>query len=137
MKQKSVIAWLMIMLLSVACENYLDKENYSSIGADNLYATKSGYEGLVNTCYSSLRDIFGEEIWVFCAGTDMYVEGKNSQPEGLSEYRSLSPGDRYVLNFYTNLYKSIQLCNTAIYYNDRTESTNTLGQLLAEARFSL
>ena len=73
-----------------ACSDFLTEENYSSIVADELYETNDGYEGLVNTCYSSLREIYGGDAYIFCAGTDLHVEGRSSQPEGLSEYRTLS-----------------------------------------------
>lgn len=135
MKKSFIIFSGIILLLTTACEEFLKEENYSSVVATDLYKTQSGYEGLVNTCYSSLRDIFGNEAWIFCAGTDMYVEGRNTQPEGLSEYYNLSATDRFVLNFYRNLYKTIQLCNTAINFNDKTEEASTLSQRLAEVKF--
>jgi hypothetical protein len=135
MKKLFIIYSGVVLLLLAACEPFLEEENYTSIVADNLYATKTGYEGLVNSCYSSLRDIYGEEPWLFCAGTDMYVEGKASQPAGLSEYQALTATDGSVLSFYQNLYKSIQLCNTAIYYNDKTETYDALSQRVAEAQF--
>jgi len=130
-----IIIFGITMLLFTACSDFLKEENYSSIVADELYATNDGYEGLVNTCYSSLRDIYGGEAYIFCAGTDLYVEGRSTQPEGLSEYRSLSATDTYVLAFYRNLYSGIQLCNTAIHYNSNTEDATTLAQRLAEVRF--
>ncbi|QGY47183.1 RagB/SusD family nutrient uptake outer membrane protein [Maribellus comscasis] len=138
MKSNKKLVYVIIgflLLTFSACEDYLKEDNYSSVVADELYATQSGYEGLINSCYSSLRDIYGQDIWVFCAGTDMYVEGYNSQPEGLSEYKSLSATDIYVTSFYQNLYKSIQLCNTAIFYNNITEENEKLPLRLAEARF--
>jgi hypothetical protein len=135
MKKLLIIFSGIIILITAACEDFLKEENYSSVVATDLYSTQSGYEGLVNTCYSSLRDIFGDEAWVFCAGTDMYVEGRSPQPEGLSEYYNLSPTDGFVLKFYSNLYKTIQLCNTAVFYNEKTEETNALPQRLAEVRF--
>lgn len=123
------------MLFFTACESFLEEENYSSVVADELYATKSGYDGLVNACYSSLRTIYGDEVWLFCAGTDMYVEGRGAQPEGISEYANLTPTDTYVRDFFRNLYKTIQLCNTAVEYNSKTEAAATLPQRLAEVRF--
>jgi len=135
MKNVSIIISGILVLSVSACKDYLEEENFSSIVANDLYATESGYEGLVNSCYSYLRDIYGGDVWVFCAGTDMYVEGLNSQPDGLSEYNSLNPTDYYVTAFYRSLYRSIQLCNTAISYSSTTEQFDALPQRIAEVRF--
>lgn len=135
MKNSIILFTGILMLLLIACEDFLSEENYSSRVADELYSSESGYDGLVNSCYSSLRDVYGEEAWIFCAGTDMYVEGRQTQPEGISEYYNLSPTDEFVLKFYKNLYKTIQLCNTAINYNSKTENVSTLPQRLAEIKF--
>jgi hypothetical protein len=135
MKKLIYIYSIIILFFVTGCEEFLKEENYSSVVATELYDSQSGYEGLVNTCYSSLRDVFGHEAWIFCAGTDMYVEGRGPQPESLSEYYNLSANDGFVLDFYSNLYHTIQLCNTAVYYNANTEEVVTLPQRLAEVRF--
>jgi len=135
MKKIYILITGVVLLLATSCNDYLKEENLSYISTDKLYETADGYEGLVNSCYSSLRDIFGGDPWLYCAGTDMYVEGMASQPEGLSEYKYLVPSDGYVSAFYENLYKIIQLNNTAIYYNDKTEKVETLEQRKAEVRF--
>ena len=135
MKKTFIIFSGIFLMLFTACEDFLKEDNLSSVVADEFYLTKSGYEGLVNSCYSSLRDIYDEEPWVFCAGTDLYVEGRSSQPEGISEYRNLTSSNAEVKTFFTNLYKSIQLCNTAIHYNGLTAETSELKQRLAEVRF--
>lgn len=135
MKKSFIIFSGFLLLLLSSCSDYLEEENLSSQVATEYYETESGYETLINSCYSSLRDIYGNEAWLFCAGTDLYVEGRSSQPEGLSEYYNLSATDSYVESFFSNLYQSIQYCNTAIYYRDKTEVVSTLDQRVAEVRF--
>ena len=121
-----------------SCQDYLEEENPGNIVASEFYATASGYESLMNSVYGSLRNVYvgeGDRVYLFTAGTDMYVEGRNDQPEGLSEYRNLIPSDGAVTDFYSALYSAIQTCNTAIYYNDKTEDANTLSTRLGEAKF--
>ncbi len=124
-----------VCMMFTSCESFLEEENLSSVVADELYATEEGYEGLVNSCYSSLRDVYGNEPWLLCAGTDLYVEGRSTQPDGISEYKNLTSSDSNVETFFTNLYKSIQYCNTALNYSSSTEESDVLAQRIAEVKF--
>ncbi|MGE4586086.1 MAG: RagB/SusD family nutrient uptake outer membrane protein, partial [Mangrovibacterium sp.] len=135
MKKLFMIFPGLFLFLFLACDDFLEEDNLSSQVASEYYETESGYETLINSCYSSLRTIYGDQPWLLCAGTDLYVEGRNTQPEGISEYRNLTSSDSYVKTFFSNLYESIQYCNTAVYYNDKTEETSSLAQRLAEVRF--
>ncbi len=125
----------MFCMIFTSCESFLEEENLSSVVADELYATEDGYEGLVNSCYASLKDVYGDEPWLFCAGTDLYVEGRSTQPDGISEYKNLTSSDDNVTDFFTNLYSSIQYCNTALNYSTKTEETDVLAQRVAEIKF--
>ncbi|PMD92525.1 RagB/SusD family nutrient uptake outer membrane protein [Siphonobacter sp. BAB-5405] len=135
MKSIKVAALLIgLMLTAGGCNDFLKEENKSNMVSDEYYATSEGYEKLINAAYSSMRSVYSQP-WVFCAGTDMYVEGRSQQPVGLSEYQNLIPDDGEVLNFYTNVYQSIQVCNTALYFNDKTASTSTLANRKGEIQF--
>lgn len=117
------------------CSDFLLEDNKSNVVADEFYTSRAGYESLINTTYSELRDIYSEEPWVYVAGTDMYVEGRDSQPQGISEYRNLTPDNDIVADYYRNLYEAIQMCNTALYYNERTEEAPTLQSRKGEVKF--
>ncbi|MBT29987.1 MAG: RagB/SusD family nutrient uptake outer membrane protein [Thalassobius sp.] len=137
MKRLIILTGILLFSFS-SCQDYLDEENPGNIVASEFYSTASGYESLVNSVYGSLRTVYtgdGDRAYMFCAGTDMYVEGRNDQPEGLSEYRNLIPSDGIVQDFYSDLYSAIQSCNTAIYYNDKTEDATTLEARLGEVKF--
>ncbi|GAB2775383.1 RagB/SusD family nutrient uptake outer membrane protein [Rhabdobacter roseus] len=131
--KKILIAGLLLLSLT-NCKDYLTEVNKSEILADEYYRTATGYENLVNSAYSSLRGIY-KAPWVFMAGTDMYVEGRGAQPEGISEYRNLAANDGNVTTFYSDTYRAIQRCNAAIHYNSLTESTATLPARLGEMKF--
>ena len=121
--------------LASGCSDYLEEENLSNVGAEEYYKTSDGYETLVNAAYSSLRDIYGPAPWMFCAGTDMYVEGRQSQPVGLSEYRFLTSSESEVLPLYENCYSSIQACNMGLEYSTLTESFEALDERIGELKF--
>nr|WP_321452515.1 RagB/SusD family nutrient uptake outer membrane protein [uncultured Carboxylicivirga sp.] len=135
-EMKNIILSITILaFIFSGCNDYLLEENLSNVKVDEFYATEEGYESLVTACYSSLRDIYGDEAWLFCAGTDMYVEGRDGQPEGLSEYRYLTSAEDEVSHLYNTCYKSIQKCNIALYYNDKTATTTTLDQYKGEVLY--
>src|SRR5690606_26218756 len=73
--------------------------------------------------------------WMFMAGTDMYVDGRDPGPRGLMLYAELVPSDPTVRTFYSDMYRAIQLCNTGIAYNEVTEQTSTISARLGELKF--
>ncbi|HLR37969.1 MAG TPA: RagB/SusD family nutrient uptake outer membrane protein [Chitinophagaceae bacterium] len=131
-----LISILSLCLFSaMGCSDFLKEEDLAEITSDSYYQTVEGYESLINSCYATLRDVYGGSPWVFSAGTDMFVEGRSLQPEGISEYRNLTPQTDEVESFYSTLYKSIQLCNTALYYNDKTVKDSSLSERKGEIEF--
>lgn len=135
MKFKIIILTVVLLSAFTRCSDFIEEENKSNIEADPYYKTKDGYESLINSTYSTLREVY-DLPWVFEAGTDMYVQGRSdNQPESLSEYRNLTPADVNVANFYAAAYRAIQRCNTALYYNDLTETTDLLASRRGEMKF--
>ncbi|MBT1704031.1 RagB/SusD family nutrient uptake outer membrane protein [Chryseosolibacter indicus] len=135
MNTKILLITLVVLFITVRCSDFVEEENKSNIPADEFYTKKDGYENLVNSTYSSLREVYNMP-WVFEAGTDIYVMGRgDAQPEPLFEYKLLTPTEINVLSFYTSCYKAIQRCNTAIYYSERTEQSDILPIRVAEVKF--
>lgn len=134
MKKHIILSFLIASTLIAGCKKFLTEDNKSNIIAEDYYLTAEGYEKLVNSTYGSLRTVYNSP-YIFCAGTDMYVEGRDAQPAGISEYQTLNPDNTEVQNFYTNTYKAIQLCNTALYFNELTATTNTLSLRKGEVKF--
>lgn len=140
MKTLKIYSLLLLFVTLAGCKDYLEEENKSNIIAEDYYKTQEGYEKLINAAYSTLRNVYAytgtSSAYMFSAGTDMYVEGRTGdQPKSLSEYRNLNPDDPYVLSFYTNLYKSIQTCNTALYFNANTAESANLPVREGEMQF--
>jgi len=123
-----------ISLAFASCHGLLEEDNKSNIVADDFFTTEDGLESLVNAVYSNLRPVH-RDPWVYTAGTDMYVEGRNGQPEGISEYRNLTPFTGEVNTYYTNVYRAIQHANMALYYSDLVPSNNKVNSWIGEVKF--
>lgn len=134
MKTQFILILFVLLASLTGCKKFLEEDNKSNIVADEYYLTAEGYEKLVNSVYGSLRTVYSSP-WLFAAGTDMYVEGRTSQPAGISEYQNLNPDDPEVQTFYTALYRAIQLCNTALHFNDLTAKTASTPLRKGEMKF--
>ncbi|UII31813.1 RagB/SusD family nutrient uptake outer membrane protein [Fulvivirga ulvae] len=134
MKNLIIILGLLTIILS-SCSDFLEEENKSNVTAEDFYVTEEGFESLVNANYSQLREIYGGEAYIFCSGTDLYAEGRDQEPPGLSQYTQLTASSEGVADLYNACYKAIQVANMALYYGDLTEQTSTFNQRLAEVRY--
>ncbi len=120
-------------LLMAGCSDFLTENNKSNPDAAVLYKTTSGYESLVNSCYATLRDVYGDNIEMFVAGTDLYKVGRAGlTSQGLGTYQSLTPADNSVKAFYSVVYQSIKRCNDAVYYGELNKHSAVR---VAEVRF--
>lgn len=132
--KKLIICLIGIVTLTLfGCSTFLDEENKSATTADAYYATAAGYETLINSCYSTLRDVYGGDTEIFTAGTDIFTAGRGKLTDGsngLDTYADLLPNNTSVENFYKTVYQSIARCNDAIHYG-----TGKSAQRVAEVRF--
>lgn len=130
-----------ILVLSIlgfsltSCEKFLEEENKSNVTAESYYTTADGFEALINANYSQLRAIYGDEPYLFTAGTDMYAEGRSPEPLGLSQYRDLGPSSEGVDHIYNTAYRAIQLANQGLYYADLVENSSTVSERVAELKY--
>ena len=133
--KKTIYIAALAMSVTCGCSDFLDQDNRSSVPSSEFYATKTGFESLVNCAYSTLRDTYGGDPWVFSAGTDLFGTGK--QPgDVIGVYGSgYNSADKDVRDFYANCYKGIQLANTVLFYAGKTEESNVKAQYIDEARF--
>jgi starch-binding outer membrane protein, SusD/RagB family len=133
--KKIILAVAFLMVGITSCDDFLTEENRTDALADELYRTNSGFETLVNASYSGLRTLYSTP-WMFCSGTDMYVDGRNASPAvGLTTYADLEAGEPAVQFFYQRAYAAIQVCNTGLHYVDITEQVSTTPQRKGELKF--
>lgn len=133
MKKIIYILTFVAAFMTSGCSDFLTETNKSNPDAATFYKTASGYESLINSCYSTLRDVYGDNVEMFVAGTDLYKIGRAGLiSQGLGSYQTLTPADNSVKAFYQSVYQSIKRCNDAIYYG---ETYNQSATRIAEVRF--
>jgi hypothetical protein len=133
---KKIIVSLSIALITLSsCSNFIEEENKSYVNAEAIYGTPNGFESLVNANYSQLREIYGNEPWLFVAGTDLYAEGKNQEPPALSQYKLLTPSSPNVGYLYTECFKAIQKSNLGLFYSDKMVASTTLNSRIGELKY--
>lgn len=133
MKKIIYIFTFVSAIMLAGCSDFLTETNKSNPDAATFYKTASGYESLINACYSTLRDVYGDNIEVFVAGTDLFKIGRAGLvSQGLGNYQNLTPADNSVKIFYTTVYQSIKKCNDAVYYGNLY---NQNAVRIAEVRF--
>lgn len=129
----SIIALALIFLSS--CDSFLEEENKSNVTAEEFYVTEEGFAALINANYSALRELYGQDPWMFACGTDLYTEGRNQEPNGLSKYSELTSASEGVDFIYRNAFVAVQRANTALYYADLNSDLENIDQSIGEARF--
>lgn len=147
MKIKSFIIFiaLSLMLGLSSCKNYLVEDNKAGATADLTYATKSGIDGLVASCYSFSRGWYGKEpsLGLSEMGTDLFLYGFDNKQKSLNTY-SITPvsldndvNDNACLDQYWEMfYCAVDVCNNAIKYVplnkviDATKKNQYLGEAL-------
>ncbi|TCK56039.1 putative outer membrane starch-binding protein [Flavobacterium sp. 90] len=133
--KKLIIAILILGTTLNSCSDFIEEDNRSYGSAEQYFLTSAGFESLINTNYATLKDIYGGDPWLFEAGTDMYSEGRNQEPEGLAKYLTLSSSSAGVDQLYRTCYIAIQQANKGLYYSTITEKSSTLETRIGELKF--
>ena len=64
MKKAIYIATCLLGLTISSCSDFLEQDNRSDVPSNEFYNTKTGFNSLLNSTYSSLRSIYGGAPWV-------------------------------------------------------------------------
>lgn len=132
---KKILFYISLIFITASCGDFLEEDNLSDTTAESFYLTADGYKSLINANYSQLRAIYGDDAFMFCSGTDMYAEGREPEPDGLTKYTQLGPSSEGVDLIYNTAFKAVQLANTAIHYGELTQKTDNLTNLLGEVKY--
>lgn len=120
-----------------SCSDFLNASNKSNVTDKQTFATKEGFNSLVNDAYQHLQNVYAAPLFTSCfsAGTDMYADGRNKMNEALNTYETLTPENTDIKNLYTYLYSGIRAANSVSYYAQTAQvDEKTKGQLVGEAR---
>ena len=123
----SVIAGLFAGFTLTACSDFLEAENKSAGGqtADQYFSKDAS--ALLTAAYSSLKS-YGFSTDLFSRGTDLYIHTRGKSVSDFDTY-TFNTENSTITNFYSNVYKTINLSNGVINY---AGADSQLGQ---EARF--
>lgn len=120
-----------------SCSDFLDASNKSNVTDKQTFATKEGFNSLVNDAYQHLQNVYAAPLFTSCfsAGTDMYADARNKMNEALNTYETLTPENEDITDLYTYLYAGIRAANSVSYYAQTAQvDEKTKGQLVGEAR---
>ncbi|WP_417558667.1 RagB/SusD family nutrient uptake outer membrane protein [Mesoflavibacter zeaxanthinifaciens] len=133
---KKILTLCALALVMSSCSDFIEEENLSNETAP-YYETATGYELLINANYSQLREIYGDDAYMFCAGTDLYAvgSGRGSEPDGLSQYTQLNSSSSGVDHIYRTCFEAIRMANTAIHYSTLTQPVSNLDELVGEVKY--
>lgn len=134
--KKVYLGLIASFLMFTSChDDFLEEENLSNVTAEEFYVTEDGFESLVNANYALLREMYGDEPWLFSAGTDLYAEGRTDEPPGLSRYQQLNSNSIGVGDIYNKGYEAVQIANMGLYYSQLTEQTSQLDNRIGELKY--
>lgn len=123
----SIIAALFAGFTLTACSDFMEAENKSAGGqtADDVFSKDA--TSLLTAAYSSLKS-YGFSTDLFSRGTDLYIHTRGKSVSDFDTY-TFNTENTTVTNFYSNVYKTINLSNGVISY---AGADSQIGQ---EARF--
>ncbi len=132
---KVIAASLAATLLLGSCNNFLDMENPSSVTTE-YYQTYNGQEDLLTSIYSQWRVIYNTgEVQYY--GTDLYMAVGETQDEKMFDGYDITFNSTagIVGDYWTNLYKIVQECNTLIDVCSPEVTGSSYDSFVAQATF--
>lgn len=149
MKNKIYLTLMAIAVLlgiTTSCRDFLKEDNKVGQTADLLYATETGIESLVASCYTYTRTWYGKEAALGLSemGSDLFYYGFDNKQKTLNSYKLTAESldsnvadnpclDQYWEAFFT----AVNVCNTTLEYVPKntllTEAKKT--QHMGEAHF--
>ncbi|PTQ94890.1 putative outer membrane starch-binding protein [Mucilaginibacter yixingensis] len=123
-----------------SCRKQLEEYNPTTVTVNLAYGNKTGYEGLINSCYTDMYFFYGKVDWIGPSemGTDLWTT-YSGQDSGMTNYdATLIPTYGTVKTCWGGWYSCINLCNTAIYFSKTVQgyaSQADVNAKVAEAYF--
>lgn len=129
-----------------SCSDFLEEDNKTGMTADITYSTKSGIDGLVNSCYAYTRGWWSKEagLGLTECGSDLFLGGYDNKQTSLVTYnftpKSLdgnTSDDACFDHYWEMFYNAIDVCNNALVYIPKNTvlDEKTKAQYTAEVLF--
>ena len=117
MKKSIIYIFIIFSFLSLSgCSGFLEEDNKVGIGNAEFYSTQAGYETLITSTYSVLREIYRETPVLELDGTDLYLKGYQVT-SNYADY-NFEANASELQELYERCYKGIQYANAGLYYID-------------------
>lgn len=134
---KKSIIYLFIILFSFSftgCSSFLEEDNKGGIGNEEFYSTQAGWETLVTSTYSELRELYKGIPTLELDGTDLYLKGYGVN-SNYADY-NFEANASAVLDLYKRCYTGIQYANAGLNYIDLPNMSDDVKKVKeAELRF--
>lgn len=115
MKKSIVFIFIIFSFLSfTGCTGFLEEDNKGGIGNGEFYSTQAGYETLITSTYSVLKDLYKGTPILELDGTDLYLKGYQVT-SNYADY-NFEANASALLTLYQNCYKGIQYANAGLHY---------------------
>ena len=133
-----------VLLISVAafasCTDFLKEENKTQYSQDYIFSSEGGLNLAVSALYVLHRNYLGDDsenntTWAVERGTDIVAtNGGTGNFYGIYDPAHLKPSAGQVGRMWSRMYQIIGRCNEIIAAGEKMEQTESLKQLLAEAK---
>ncbi len=116
--KRNILLTILFLIAGTGCSKFLDEVSVSNVTADSYYIDQNGFEDLVKSSYTLLRDITQQRDLVFL-GTDMFTNlGWNKTSDAGSELNlydvRMNSEQGSLKPLWDLLYREIERTNTAI-----------------------
>ncbi len=141
MKKLHIILLSFFILLFSGCEDFLNRQPYDYIGADDFYKTQSDIEGAVIGCYNSLQEVINSGQFFLCDNRSDNAKYEPSRSAGSKpDERSFSilsvmPTNTYIAAYWAASYHSIARCNQVLANLDVVKDEEMKKRFEGEAKF--
>lgn len=132
MKRSITYLFIIFSFLNIiGCTNFLEEDNKGGIGNEDFYSTQAGYETLITSTYSVLRELYKETPILELYGTDLYLKGYQNS-SNYADY-NFEANASECLQLYERCYKGIQYANAGLHFIDLPNMSDS-DKKLAEAQ---
>jgi hypothetical protein len=116
------------------CSSFLGEDNKGGIGNDAFYSTQNGYNTLVTSTYSALRELYKGTPILELEGTDLYLKGYGVS-SNYADY-NFEANASAVSQFYQRCYTGIQYANAGLNFINLPKMSDDAKKVAeAELRF--
>ena len=141
MKKLIILSPFIFILGFTGCKDFLNRQPYDYIGADDFYKTPADIEGAVIGCYNSLQEVINSGQFFLCDNRSDNAKYEPSRSAGSKpDERSFSilsvmPTNTYIAAYWAASYHSIARCNLVLANLKVVPDEKMKNQFEAEVKF--